>query len=247
MKESSASEAIFVRASAALDVESRRCFGEVDEAAQPFVSALVARAAAGGRVWIVCSDVRAQEDFAAELMAWLPEARLLPEMETPIGDDALPDPETSAERLEILGLLAQGKSTGPLVIHATQWAQEVPSARALAKSVLSLAKGDRVVLLEAGEKLISAGYERVAQVSTRGQFAIRGGIMDVFSWQASLPMRIEWDDEVVDSIRRFDPDTQISIGESTACEILVGMFDAKLVPLRHYLRKERSDYRCRGW
>ena len=237
MKKSSASEAIFVRASAALDVESRRCFGEVDEAAQPFVSALVARAAAGGRVWIVCSDVRAQEDFAAELMAWLPEARLMPDMETPIGDDALPDPETSAERLEILGLLAQEKSTGPLVIHAAQWAKEVPSARALAKSVLSLAKGDRVVLLETGEKLISAGYERVAQVSTRGQFAIRGGIMDVFSWQASLPMRVEWDDEVVDSIRRFDPDTQISIGESTACEILAGRFDAKLVPLRHYLRK----------
>ena len=117
MKKSSASEAIFVRASAALDVESRRCFGEVDEAAQPFVSALVARAAAGGRVWIVCSDVRAQEDFAAELMAWLPEARLMPDMETPIWEDALTDPDTSAERLEILGLLAQEKSTGPIVIH----------------------------------------------------------------------------------------------------------------------------------
>ena len=166
MKESSASEAIFVRACAALDVESRRCFGEVDEAAQPFVSALVARAAAGGRVWIVCSDVRAQEDFAAELIAWLP-----PDLETPIGDDALPDPETSAESLEILGLLAQVKSTGPLVIHAAQWAKEVPSARALAKSVLSLAKGDRVVLLETGEKLISAGYERVARLLVAGVLA----------------------------------------------------------------------------
>ena len=238
MNESSASEAIFVRASAALDVESRRCFGEVAEAAQPFVSALVARASSGGRVWIVCSDVRAQEDFAAELMAWLPETRLLPELEIPIGHDALPDPETSAERLEILGLLAQEESIGPLVVHAAQWAKEVPSARALARSVLSLEKGDTVGLLEAGEKLDSAGYERVAQVAARGQFAIRGGIMDVFSWQASLPMRIEWDDEVVDSIRSFDPDTQISIGESTACEILVGKFDAKLVPLRSYLRKE---------
>ncbi|MGB8464549.1 MAG: transcription-repair coupling factor [Terrimicrobiaceae bacterium] len=238
MKESSASEVIFVRASTALSVGSRRCFGEVAEAAQPFVAALVARAAAGSRVWIVCSDVRAQEDFAAELMAWLPEARLLPELEIPIAESVLPNPETSAERLEILGLLAQEKSTGPLVVHAAQWAQEVPSARALAKSLLSFAKGDTVALSEAGETLAGAGYERVALVTTRGQFAIRGGIMDVFSWQASLPMRIEWDDEVVDSIRRFDPDAQTSVGESSSCEILVGKFDAKLVRLRSYVRKK---------
>ena len=163
------------------------------------------------------------------------------------GTMLLPDPETSAERLEILGLLAQEESIGPLVIHAAQWAQEVPSARALAKSVLSLAKGDRVVLLEAGEKLINAGYERVAQVSTRGQFAIRGGIMDVFSWQASLPMRIELDDEVVDSIRRFDPDTQISIGESTACEILAGNVRCEACSTSSLSSERRSDYRCRGW
>jgi transcription-repair coupling factor (superfamily II helicase) len=238
VKESSASEAIFDRASTALGATSRRFFGEVAEVAQPFVAALIVRATVGSRVWIVCSDVRAQEDFAAELMAWLPGARLLPESETPIADHLLPDPETSAERLEILSLLAQEESIGPLVIHAGQWVQDVPSARALAKSVLSLKKGDRVGLFEAGEKLVNAGYERAAQVTARGQFAIRGGIMDLFSWQGSLPLRIELDDEVVDSIRSFDPDTQISIGESASCEILAGNFDAELVPLRNYLRKE---------
>ena len=95
-----------------------------------------------------------------------------------------------------------------------------------------------MILLEAGEKLVDAGYERVAQVAIRGQFAIRGGIMDVFSWHASLPMRIEWDDEFVDSIRRFDPDSQMSIGEATSCEILPGNSDAKLVPLRTYIRRK---------
>ncbi|HEY5707019.1 MAG TPA: transcription-repair coupling factor [Terrimicrobiaceae bacterium] len=238
MKVSSASEVIFDRAGTALGVESRRCFSEVAEAAQPFVAALVARAAAGKRMWVVCADVRGQEDFAAELIAWLPEARLLPELEVPLAEGILPDPETSAERLEILGLLAQEQSIGPLVIHSGQWTQEVPSARSLARSVLSFGKGDRVVLFEAGEKLASAGYQRVAQVATRGQYAIRGGIIDVFSWQASLPLRIELDDELVDSIRSFDPDTQISISESTSCEILAGKFDEGLLPLRSYLRKE---------
>jgi transcription-repair coupling factor (superfamily II helicase) len=238
VKESSGIEAVFDRANVTLGVESRTQFNEVAEAAQPFVAALVARFASRRRFWIVCSSVRSQEDFAAELMAWLPGARLLPELEIPSGHDLLPDPETTAERLEILGALAREESIGPLVIDAAQWMQEVPSACTLAASVLSLARGDRFALLGAGEKLVNAGYERVTQVASRGQFAIRGGIMDVFSWQAPLPMRIEWDDEVVDSIRRFDPDTQISVSESTSCEILTGHFDARLVPLREYLRKD---------
>ncbi|HET9523143.1 MAG TPA: hypothetical protein VFO90_02865, partial [Terrimicrobiaceae bacterium] len=102
MKKSSISEVIFERAGVALGVGTRRSFSEVAEAAQPFVAALVVRAAGASRVWIVCSEVRTQEDFAAELMAWLPEARLLPELETPLGHELLPDPETTAERLEIL-------------------------------------------------------------------------------------------------------------------------------------------------
>jgi transcription-repair coupling factor (superfamily II helicase) len=238
VKNFSTTEAVFDRARATLGVEAQRCFYEVSESAQPFVAALIAHAAGERCVWIVCADVRAQEDFAAEARAWLPETRILPESQIPIGDDLLPDPETTAERLEILSLLAQEKLFGPLVIHSAQWEGDVPAAQALTRSGLSLAQGERVILLEAAERLIRAGYERVPQVAARGQFTIRGGIMDVFSWQASLPMRIEWDDEIVASIRKFDPDSQISVGVSTSCEILAGPFDAKLVPLRNYLRGE---------
>ncbi len=234
MKESSDCEAIFARAGVALP-GTKTFLADVAEAAQPFVAALIARRAKDRLVWIVCPDVRSQEAVSAELSAWLVGVRLLPAVEAPVDGDVLPDPETLAERLEILGLLAQGRSVGPIVIHAGQWNQELPSASALADSVLSLAKGDTVRLDEAGEKLASSGYERVAQVATRGQFAIRGGIMDVFSWQSSLPVRIELDDDVVDSIRNFDPDSQISIGESNGCEIFAGKFEAKL-PLRSYVR-----------
>ena len=145
----------------------------------------------------------------------------------PIGHELLPDPETTAERLEILGLLAQEKRVGHLSFTAPNGSRTFPLI--FYRFSNSFAKGDRVILLKAGEKLVDAGYERVAQVAIRGQFAIRGGIMDVFSWHASLPMRIEWDDEFVDSIRRFDPDSQMSIGEATSCEILPGNSDAKLV------------------
>ncbi len=236
MKKFSECEAIFSRASAELGEKARTFFGEVAEPAQPFVAAFIARTARARSVWIVCPDVRTQEDFAAELSAWCDGARLLPELELPVAAEALPDPEIAAERLEILGLLARGKSLGPLVVHAGQWNQEVPSQPALAGSLLTLAKGDTVALWQAIEKLASSGYERASQVATRGQFAVRGGIMDVFSWQASVPVRVELDDNVVDSIRKFDPDTQISISESNACEIYAGKLDATFVSLRSYLR-----------
>ena len=78
--------------------------------------------------------------------------------------------------------------------------------------------------------------------------------MDVFSWQAALPVRIELDDVIVESIRNFDPDTQVSIKEAGSCEIFAGKFEAQQTPLRSYLRSEdliidlaggeqRSDYR----
>ncbi|HEY5953185.1 MAG TPA: CarD family transcriptional regulator, partial [Terrimicrobiaceae bacterium] len=236
MKESSERETIFARARAALvDHTARTDFGDVAEAAQPFFAALIADLNKDQLVWMVCPDARAQEEFSAELSAWLPTARLLPGLEAPVADDVvLPDPETVAERLEILGLLARGQAVGPLVIHHGQWQQEVPSVAALTGSLISLTMGDTVRLAEVGEKLAAAGYERAGQVATRGQFAIRGGILDVFSWQSSLPVRIELDDEIVDSIRSFDPDNQISVGELNHCEIFAAKLETNLVPLRSY-------------
>ncbi len=237
VKESSDSDAIFARACAALGEGKKAVFSDVAEAGQPFLAACLARAAKDRRVWIVCADVRKQEDFASELAAWLPTARLLPEWEAFAGE-VLRDPETVAERLEILGLLARGRPTGPLAIHSSQWNQEVPSASALRGSLLSVAKGDTLVLKKAAETLASSGYERVPQVATRGQFAVRGGIIDVFSWQASLPVRIELDDITVDSIRNFDPDSQVSIKEADSCEIFAGNLEAQHAPLRSYVRSE---------
>ena len=255
VKEFSDCEAIFARASAALlGGRTRVLFGEVAEAAQPFVAALLARSARNRHVWIVCPDVRVQEDFATELSVWLGSARILPELEVPVAGEVLPDPETFAERLEILGLLAHGQSTGPLVVHTKQWDQEVPAAAALTGSLLTLTRGNVIDLQKTGAQLTKAGYERVVQVATRGQFAVRGGIMDVFSWQSSVPVRIELDDQTVDSIRNFDPDSQISIRESNRCEIFAGKLDVKLAPLRSYVKgndciidlsgeEEQPDYR----
>src|SRR2546429_2287998 len=70
--------------------------------------------------------------------------------------------------------------------------------------------------------LVTAGYERVAQVTTRGQFAVRGGIVDLYSWQAPLPLRLEFFGDQIESLREFDIDTQTSVRDLGSVDILLG-------------------------
>lgn len=79
------------------------------------------------------------------------------------------------------------------------------------KSIIELKIGSTIDTEELSKDLVSMGFQRFAMVEARGQFAIRGGIIDIFSYTDDAPVRIElWDDEV-DSIRSFDVDSQRSI------------------------------------
>ena len=86
---------------------------DVSEQAWPFLGALAARrfgnSAQGCRVWFVCRDVRAQEEFASELSSWIGQVALFPDLEIPAAGLGLPDPETAAERLAVLGRIARGE------------------------------------------------------------------------------------------------------------------------------------------
>ena len=78
-------------------------------------------------------------------------------------------------------------------------------------SVLTLKPGDEIVLDEVMAQLVRMGYEKEYQVETMGQFALRGGILDIFPLTEENPVRIEmWGDEI-DTIRTFDTESQKSI------------------------------------
>ncbi|WP_075079608.1 transcription-repair coupling factor [Terrimicrobium sacchariphilum] len=213
---------------------------EVCESAQPFVASMVIRAQANRRVWVECPTLKAQEAFAAELAVWNAATRIFPELEAPAdeNDTVLADPETAAERLELLQLLGGKDYRGPVVVHTEQWTHHVPTSQSIAGAVLRLERDRTLSLDEATEKLAAAGYERTAQVGTRGQYAVRGGIFDVYSWQAPLPFRVELDDDRIESIREFHPDTQISISTLEDCEILAGNLDRRLCLLENYVGKD---------
>ena len=213
--------------------------GDACEQAWPFLGAVAAlMASERGRVWFVCRDVRAQEEFTSELSVWWPGAALFPDLEIPAAGLGLPDPEIASERVALLGRIARGEAVSP-VVTAGQWDEKVPSADDLTGGLLVLPKRWKGAPGTVVMRLEEAGYERVPQVTRRGEFALRGGILDLFSWQAALPCRLEFDEEGIESIREFDSDTQTSVSEAAQCEIQTGDPDRISIPLSGYL--ESSD------
>ena len=207
---------------------------EIAEAAQPFVAALLI-GKMKGRVWVVCRDVKSQEEVAAELAAWCGRVRLFPDLEIP-NAEALPDAETESERLDLLRTLARsGCGDEVVVIHAAQWDSATPALGSVKREIFILERGQSIPLEEVISRLEASGYVSAPQVAARGQYAQRGGILDVFSWQQQRPVRLEWFDLEIDSLREFDLDTQGSVGEVAHTEIYIGRTDASEGTLRDYL------------
>jgi len=212
--------------------------GDVSEQAWPFLGAVAARKLGEGRrVWFVCRDARSQEEFASELSSWIGQAALFPDLEIPAAGLGLPDPETASERVALLGRIARGDAVAP-VITSSQWEEFVPSAGDLTGDLLTMPCGWKGAPGTVAVRLTDAGYERVAQVTRRGEFSLRGGILDLFSWQQAMPCRLEFNEEGIESIRQFDIDTQTSVGEIERCEVQLGDTDKPSIPLSGYLRDD---------
>ena len=97
--------------------------------------------------------------------------------------------------------------------------QPVPSKEALAKGRLTLRKGQQTQIEELVAWLVDAGFSPVEQVDQQGEFAHRGGIVDVFPLGATQALRVEFFGDQIESIRRFDLDTQRSTDEIAAYDI----------------------------
>jgi transcription-repair coupling factor (superfamily II helicase) len=119
--------------------------------------------------------------------------------------------EEDATRAGLLGRLLRGEPLW-VIVPARGLEAPLPTPAAFRGQVLTLAPGDAVDREALVEHLQSAGYERVETVTTVGQWALRGGIVDIFSPAGSLPVRIELAGDDVESLRTFDPTTQRSTG-----------------------------------
>jgi transcription-repair coupling factor (superfamily II helicase) len=230
-------KALLARLEAALG--ERRSYESVAPAAQSAVAALLVGRSTG-HTWIFCADVRRQEEIAADLATWGVRAAAFPPLEkigTGEDEDVLADPETLSERLEILGRLAGGAKAQVIVAVGSELEGRVAAPETFRRDALKFTPGQRIDLAATEATLAKGGYDEVPKIFGRGQFARRGGILDIYSWQHPLPVRIELFDDEVESIREFQLDSQISVGPLDHCGILLGDPDRKLVPLETYFGK----------
>ncbi len=212
-------------------------FSHIVESAQPFLVASLA-CKIDKTTWVFCSSVHSQELLHESLLNWQSDALFLPEAEFTAVENILPDPEIAAERLALFSLLERG--AGPHVIVATRASldQAAPKPGAIISASIQLRRGTTQKMERALEQLVDASYERVAQVTTRGQFAVRGGIVDLYSWEATLPVRVEFFGDEIESLREFDIDTQTSVRDLNSVDILVGAADDQNGTVRDYIARD---------
>jgi transcription-repair coupling factor (superfamily II helicase) len=215
--------------------KKRAWFEQVCDAAQAFVAAGAVRHFMSRNCWLVCPDARRQVEVFNGLLNWGITAWFFPELEAPAIEGAVADPEVVAERLNVLQRLAEGKRA-VVVLTKAALEDEVPNREKVGSQTVVVKRGQLLERAQLVESLLKCGYQQVGQVSGRGEFAVRGGIVDIFSLQHALPLRIELFGNEIDSLREFDLDDQTAIQVVERGEIFLGQPESEGTRLEHYIQ-----------
>ncbi|WP_242926521.1 transcription-repair coupling factor [Pontibacter vulgaris] len=124
-------------------------------------------------------------------------------------------------RAEVLNRLNQKTGKGELIVtYPEALTEKVINKKSLVENTLGAKVGEKLDVNFLSEMLAEYGFERTEFVYEAGQYAVRGGIVDVFSYANDLPYRIELFGDEIESIRTFDPDTQLSVETKKAISII---------------------------
>ncbi|WP_372013046.1 transcription-repair coupling factor [Pseudoxanthomonas sp. 10H] len=201
-----------------------------------------------GPLLFVARDNHSAHQVEADLHTLLGQDATLPvvpfpDWETLPYDRFSPHPDIVSQRLAALQRLPQ-LERGIVVVPVQTLLQRLPPLRYIAGGSFDLASGQRLDLDAEKRRLESAGYRNVPQVLDPGDFAVRGGLLDVYPMGADAPLRIELLDDEIDSIRSFDPESQRSLDRIDAVRMLPGrelpMDEASIARVLDTLR-ERFD------
>lgn len=127
----------------------------------------------------------------------------------------------AVQRTAAISSIISGEDDLKLIVsYPEAIAEKVPSVKEISDSIMSIRKGDEISHEKIVAALSAGGFERVDFVSAPGQYAIRGSLVDIFSYSSNYPYRISfWGDEV-EKINSFDCNTQLSTGEEDNIEIV---------------------------
>ena len=197
----------------------------VSQAIRPYVIAAVADRDPRTPTLVVAGDDRSARDLATDLRQWLRPrtVRLYPSRGVTYESHLAPPAHLVGLRVAALDSLlghdpSKAEDAPVVVVSAVALSEKVPDPD-LRPHGFAIRKGDLLDLDETANQLVAAGYERVDQVEDRGQFAVRGGILDVYPATEERAARIDLFDIEVDAIRWFSTFTQRSLGESDVVEI----------------------------
>jgi transcription-repair coupling factor (superfamily II helicase) len=171
-----------------------------------------------GPALIVAADDRSARDLAGDLKAFLAPrpVHIYPSRGTSFESHLDPPPHLAGLRIAAMNALADPSAV--VVASAIALAEKVPDP-SLRPETLALHRGESVDLEDVTLLLADAGYERIDQVEERGQFAVRGGILDVYPATEEQAIRVELFGDEIDSMRRFSVFTQRSLGEAERVEL----------------------------
>ncbi|MCX7970381.1 MAG: transcription-repair coupling factor [Negativicutes bacterium] len=178
---------------------------------KPVLAAAGWQAAAGRQLLVVVADEGAVRDWREQLLYWQPPERVrlfpLPDWQP---ERAIAGREWLNRRLATLKALRDGEPVAVVCTVAAAVAP-LPAPDRLSGCGCRLAAGqtwprDRLI-----ERLASMGYERAGQTEHRGQFSLRGGIIDIYPVNDDWPIRVELADDQIASLRRFSPLDQLSV------------------------------------
>jgi transcription-repair coupling factor (superfamily II helicase) len=193
----------------------------VSQSLRPYlVAALLDRAPEQPAI-VVAGDDRAARDLAAALRAWLDPrvVRYYPSRGVTYESHLAPPPHLVGLRIAALDALLASQDVAPVVVvSAVALSEKVPDP-SMRPHGFELRVGELMDLDETAMDLVVAGYERVDQVEDRGQFAIRGGILDLFPATEDRAVRVDLFGDEIESLRWFSTFTQRSLGDAEVVEV----------------------------
>jgi transcription-repair coupling factor (superfamily II helicase) len=212
--------------------------------AAPALAIAEAAPDASGPLLVIAQNSREAETLSEEIQFFAGPSlsvRVFPDLETLPYDSFSAHPDITSARLATLAELPRARHGVWLVAIDTLLQRLAPRSYIEAYS-LRVHLNETLDLEALRAQLILAGYASVTQVVAHGEFAVRGSLIDVFPMGSDTPYRIDLLDRDVDSIRRFDPETQRSLDKLDRIHLL----PARETPLNpEAVREFRRRYRLR--
>ncbi|MGN7930430.1 transcription-repair coupling factor [Sphingopyxis sp. 22461] len=188
----------------------------------PLLLADLARAS-DKRVLYVATDDTAMQAIADAAPFFAPDliVHRFPAWDCLPYDRAGPSMRVSADRLATLSALQQPAKRGELILTTVAAiTQRTLTPFRIRQLATTLAAGQRIDRDALAELLVSNGFSRVDTVADQGEFAVRGGILDLFPAGEETGLRVDFFGDEIESIRRFDPADQRSLGPAKALQLL---------------------------